>query len=231
MNIDKEFLSDLEGASKLKHATYNYLYRVFAGVPEEDFLGVTKPFTMLIDELAQFLESENLKKAVATFTEYEKLETAATDKEKFLENLNVEYTGLFLLGGTSTPTSASVYLSPERLIKREPWERMVEIYRRREFKMPENFKEPEDHIAMQLLYLQKLNEVIITVINEEKYEYIEDILKEQQEFVNKELLSWVPQFAKAITSRASEKDSLYYASAITLEEFLKYDSEMIAEFL
>ncbi len=230
MTFDNEYLKELENASQMKQAVYNYLYRVFVNVPTNDFVGVTKQFNTLINELASFLDSAKLKEAVNVFNEYDKLESSATDIDKFLEKQNVEYTSLFLLGGSSVPTSASVYLSSDGLIKGNAWEKIVAIYNSRKFKMPEDFKEPEDHIAIELLYLQKLNEAVYTVIQDGTTEYIMPLLKDQKTFLDENILPWANKFADALAQKANKDNSLFYASALVMTEFLQYDRDLIEEF-
>lgn len=232
MQCTKELLEEITTVSQIRAAFYSYFSKLFKEPVQEDFIGLTEQFMPHFKQLAEFVGSKEIDKAVKDMESYLKLEKSLKDQQAHLDELNRQFTGLFLLGRNSIPTSASVYLSSEKLLKREPWERACRTYRARGFKLPENFNEPEDHIAMELLYLQKLSDLMISVIEKDMTDKIEEILKEQKKFIDEEVLTWIPDFAKLTLKHAeTSKAILYGAAGVIISEFLQYDSGLTEELL
>lgn len=230
VKYSKEFIEELRTASEIRGAIYSYLYKIFKAPVEKSFLGLTEKFIPSFKELANIINNDNTNKAIEILEKYNSEEKNGQDTEKFLNDLNIQYTGLFLLGNNSVPTSASVFLSPDALLKREPWENVCKIYAKRGFKIPDDFKEPEDHIAMETLYMEKLNGLVITLIQDDMVDKIEAVLKEQKTFIDEQMRPWVKTFA-SLVAKKSENKPLYFSAAILLDEFLQYDSELTQELI
>lgn len=230
VQYSKEFVDELKTASEIRGAIYSYLYKIFKAPVEKSFIGLTEKFIPSFKELAKIIDNKNTDKAVETLEKYASAEKKAEDMEQFLNDLNIQYTGLFLLGNNSVPTSASVFLSPDRLLKREAWENVCKIYTKRGFKVPDDFKEPEDHIAMETLYMEKLNGLVITLLKDGMVDKVETVLKEQKTFIDEQMKIWVKNFADMVINK-SENKPLYLGAAILLYEFLEYDSQLTQELI
>lgn len=229
-NYSKEFIDELTTASQIKAAIYGYFYKIFKAPVDENFFGLTEKFIPSFKELAKAIDTNNMEKAIENLEKYANEEQSAKDKTALLHSLNIQYTGLYLLGMGSVPTSASVFLSPDKLLKGAPWEKVCRIYSSRGFKIPTDFKEPEDHIAMETLYMEKLNDLVLKLINDNLLPEIKNVLTEQIEFLKENILTWINDFAGMTAAKSADKP-LYRGAAMLLAEFIAYDLDLTREFI
>jgi len=135
----------------------------------------------LLDQLAQepaFSEAvQQIKSALVT---------VMAIKQPALE-LAADFSQLFLTDAKKgAPPYASVYLSETGQLFEAPHHEMVAIFEKEGLMIDPDFKEPADHIAIQLDYLGNL------IMKESEYP-----AQEQAEFINQQLLSWLGKFVNA----------------------------------
>lgn len=230
MKYTEGFISELVSASRIRGAIYVYFYNVFKAPANESFLGLTGAILPYFKEFSLITGNENVKKAVSGLEAYAEEEKNLKNKKDFLNSLNINFTGLFLLGINGVPVNASVYLSPDGLLKGRAWEKVCLVYEKRGFVIPEDFKEPEDHIAIESLYMGKLNDLLLKLINENLTDKIKTILTEQKTFIDCHMLPWVKNFAAQTREKGTGKP-LYGSCATLLAEFLEYDSALTEELI
>lgn len=230
LRYSQDFINELTTASQIKAAIYSYFYTIFQAPVNDTFLELTCKFIPSFKELGAIIDTDNMKTALVNLEKYNNDEQEAKDKTHFLNKLNQQYTSLFLLGLDGVPTSASVYLSPDRLLKGDPWVNVCQVYSLRDFKIPEGFNEPDDHIAIETLYMEKLNALTIKLINNNSFDDIPIVLSEQKEFLADHLLTWVKDFSEMTKLKSADKP-LYCGAALLLAEFAEYDLELIKEFI
>lgn len=229
--FNKEIQEDLINASILRSAFFNFFYRVFNNVANEDFIGVSKEYLEYFIELQKYVTSKEYNNACALFQEYINDENNISNKQDFLQKLNVEFTALFLNGMGNVPASASSYLSSDGLLKGEEWQKVVAIYNSRDFKMPEDIKSPEDYISVELLYMQKLSDLINTLSDDGDVNMVKSTIADQISFAENHILVWIDMFTDAVYKKSISINSKFYAStAILLKYYIKYDIELMQEF-
>lgn len=232
MSFNEELQAELINASILRSAFFNYFYRIFNGVQTDEFLGVSVKYLSYFNDLKEYIEDEEYNNACDLFEKYVESEKNLTNKEEFLQKLNIEFTSLFLSGMGNVPASASSYLSSDGLLKGEEWQKVTAIYKTRDFQMPENIKSPEDYISVEMLYMQKLSDLIGKLADEKDYNLILSAINDQIDFTEKHILVWIDLFANAVYEKAMALNSTLYSSvAIIMKHYIKYDIELIKEFL
>lgn len=232
MSFNEELQVELINASILRSAFFNYFYRIFNGVQTDEFLGVSIKYLSYFNDLKEYIEDEEYNNACDLFEKYVESEKNLTNKEEFLQRLNIEFTSLFLSGMGNVPASASSYLSSDGLLKGEEWQKVTAIYKTRDFQMPENIKSPEDYISVEMLYMQKLSDLIGKLADEKDYNLILSAINDQIDFAEKHILVWIDLFANAVYEKAMTLNSTLYSSvAIIMKHYIKYDIELIKEFL
>lgn len=119
---------------------------------------------------------------------------SARDPESLLDELAVEYAGLFLGAGvTPVPVIESVYLGPDHILYEKPYFEVLEFYAEHGYQKPEHVQEPEDHMAVELdFYALQLHAAVWAdeAGNEEEAQRRLDIA---QRFKTAHLQAWVPQ--------------------------------------
>lgn len=232
MSFNEELQAELINASILRSAFFNYFYRIFNGVQTDEFLGVSIKYLSYFNDLKEYIEDEEYNNACDLFEKYVENEKNLTNREDFLQRLNIEFTSLFLSGMGNVPASASSYLSSDGLLKGEEWQKVTAIYKARDFQMPENIKSPEDYISVEMLYMQKLSDLIGKLADEKDYNLILSAINDQIDFAEKHILVWIDLFANAVYEKAMTLNSTLYSSvAIIMKHYIKYDIELIKEFL
>lgn len=215
-----EWVSIIRGRA----AFYEFFSLAYRKPAEESFLDIIKQFQPHFQASAEEIGSDDLKNGAAKLAEF--MNTMDQDGD-LLSTLNRSYTSLFLLGGTSVPTSESVYLSPDKLMKQEPWEEVMRMYAQHKFGIPVSFKEPEDHISIELLFMYFLAEKAAKALEEGNDEEAIDMINAQKEFMDKHLYRWAPVFCDAVLSKKLPHIKMLDAVTLLLKGFLTYDKEFL----
>ena len=231
MSFNQELQEDLINSSILRSAFFNYFFRVFNNIADENFIGVYEKYLTYFNDLKDYVESNEYNNACQMFEEYINNEKNAVNIQDFLQRLNIEFTSLFLSGMGNIPASASSYLSSDGLLKGEEWEKVVKVYKMRDFQMPDSIKAPEDYISVEMLYMQKLSDLTGKLIDDKDYNLTLATVEDQIEFAEKHILVWIDLFSNAVYEKASTLNSSLYASvAIIMKHYVKYDTELMKEF-
>ncbi len=229
--FDQDIKDDIINASFLRSAFFNYFYRIFNNIADDNFLGVSEQYLTYFNDLKDYVEDAEYNKACTLFEEYIKSEKSMTNQYDFLQRLNIEFTALFLSGMGNVPASASSYLSSDGLLKGEEWKKVVAIYNTREFKLPESVKSPEDYISVEMLYMQKLSDLIGTLADDGDVNMLKSTLADQISFSKDHILVWIDMFSNAVYEKAMQLNSkLYSSTAVIMKHYIKYDVELMQEF-
>lgn len=153
-----------------------------------------------------------------------KLEELST--EEAIEQVMVEYTELFLGPGVpKAPPFASFYHSNKKLFFGETTFEIKKILNENGLESKRKDKQPEDHIGLELLFIAVQTEQLH---NLDEAEHV-SIIKEQISFIDKHLLSWIPE----LCSDAKEHGSVgFYGGLFELIlGVLLWDKELLTEFV
>ena len=132
----------------------------------------------------------------------------------------------------NVPASASSYLSSDGLLKGEEWEKVTAIYKTRDFKMPESIKAPEDYISVEMLYMQKLSDLTGQLAQAGDIYLLQATINDQLKFSSEHILVWIDMFSNAVYQKATIlKSKLYASTALIMKYYIKYDKELMQEFL
>lgn len=231
MSFNQELQEDLINSSILRSAFFNYFFRVFNNIADENFIGVSEKYLTYFNDLKDYVESNEYNNACQMFEEYINNEKNAVNIQNFLQRLNIEFTSLFLSGMGNIPASASSYLSSDGLLKGEEWEKVVKVYKMRDFQMPDSIKAPEDYISVEMLYMQKLSDLIGRLAEDGDMNLLKATIDDQINFSSNHILVWIDMFADAVYSKSITLNSKLYASvAVIMKHYIKYDIELLKEF-
>ena len=141
------------------------------------------------------------------------------DKHTFLQDLAAEYASLFLnVGLKPVHLAESVYLGKDHLLYEEPYFDVVRIYQIYGFRRRASFREPEDHISIELEFMAHLCDLAALSIEQGKEDFAAGYLRNQKEFLETHLAKWTPELAKKL--RWASKNDFYLAVAGLLEGFV-----------
>lgn len=181
-------------------------------------------------QFAEQLVFASDKKELVTYLEAMKEDLADYSEEHF-EHLAVVFNRIFFGMGPQTAQKAfpyeSVYTSEKGLMMQEAYLEAVSAYREERLVKNPSFPEPEDHIAVELAFMQSLCDRTRVALEEENMEKAEQLFSQQHEFLVSHLLNWIEPFTADM--EASAEEGFYRHLACFTEKFLKADEEALSE--
>ena len=123
----------------------------------------------------------------------------------------------------------SVYTSEERLLMQEARDEVVAIYRSVGLDKRDGWTDGEDHVALELEFMQVLAERAADALEAGREDEAASLLSLQGSFLEEHLASWVPMMTADM--RRFVKTDLYRGLAELTDGFLEADGEFLAEVL
>lgn len=203
-----EFPCDAKASLVNRKSQYDVFARIFQAEIGEDFIEALKNLDIPTSEhLDRFLAS-----------------CAVPGNSVVAQELACDFSRLFL-GMSARPVSPyeSVFLSEEHLLMQEQRDEMVELYRTEEMGVSEDFRLPEDHLAVELSFMSYLCGKSLRAIERDDHDEFTRLEYVQREVVGEHLGRWIPLFAQQVAERESaysDEPSFYAAIAEMLNEFI-----------
>lgn len=143
-------------------------------------------------------------------------------QENALTELARDYVNVFLGHGVDTYAAAypfeSVYTSEKRLLMQEARDEVVALYRAAGVDKSGSWKEGEDHIALELEFMQILAQRTARALREGDEAEAEALLATQENFLEDHLLSWV--LLMTLDMRRFAHTDFYRGLALLTDGFL-----------
>lgn len=150
-----------------------------------------------------------------------------------LEMLAVAFDRVFFGMGPLTAKKAfpyeSVYTSRKGLLMQEAFVETAKVYRANRLQKSADFREPEDHLAVQLAFMKALCDRAGEALATRDMQAAEEALAEQRAFLQEHLLNWVPRFA--IEAEEAAEQGFYAHLARFTPAFLREDEMALADIL
>lgn len=150
-----------------------------------------------------------------------------------LEMLAVTFDRVFFGMGPLTARHAfpyeSVYTSDRGIMMQEAFGQVVSIYRQERLAKDENFKEPEDHLAVELAFmatLAKRAKAFLEADTAEGDDAATATVMQSAEFLDSHLRNWTDRFCEDVRQAAGP--GFYGALATFSEAFLNEDAALLA---
>jgi TorA maturation chaperone TorD len=204
-------------------STYGFLSHVYRKEVTASFL------TGLVQQLTGEPEGETESQGYRALRRFVR-ETEGTDLEKVRTQLAAAYAALFLnMGPNPVFPFESVYTSAEGLLMQKARDEVLAEYRKEGLDRIGEFKEPEDHIAIELEFMSYLCQKTAEAIQAGDRDAVVGYLQKQKEFLEKHLLVWIPRFCKDVVK--ATKSDFYKGIAQITDEHLSLEGETIAELM
>ncbi len=127
-------------------------------------------------------------------------------------------------GDQMTPPYRSVFTSDSGLLCQEATAEMERVLRQHSLKLDESVREPADHLSLQLEVMSQL-----ALRATAGTEAAGDLLVGQADFIDRQLLDWVPRFAARLA--AVDESGFYAGLAAVLVVILRQDRAYLAELI
>jgi TorA maturation chaperone TorD len=150
-----------------------------------------------------------------------------------LTELAIDYVRVFIGHGVDAFSAAypfeSVYTSEKRLLMQDARDEVLAVYRSAGLEKKPSWKEGEDHISLEMEYLQVLCQRTIDALREGDEDAAYAQLLNQRNFLVDHLAAWVPMMTADMKRFA--KTDLYQGLAYLTEGFLETDVEFLEDVL
>lgn len=210
---------DMAEAAASRSNVYGLLAAVFRAEPSAAFLARLKA-----PEFANILESLGL--------------TLGNDFhdspcEELVEDLAVEYTGLFIGPGPHISPHESVNVEFENAMEADLWgPQTVEVKKFVEavgLRYDKSFTGLPDHLSAELELMQRLAAKEAAAWAESNEEYATNILKIEQQFLDEHLSRWAARFCDKVIESARHR--FYQGFAEVTKGFVEYDGKCLEDFV
>lgn len=201
---------------------YSLLSRFFLDEPNKDFL------TLLTsnDLLANFPCPKGKGAQIVEFS----LKDPEVLTEHYIDNLKGVYNSLFL--GPSKKMAApyeSVYRNPKKLVFQEETMAVRSFYQKHGV-VPEKLQqEPDDHIALELKFMQILAENSYQQFKKNQLNKTKKLLQDQEKFLKEHLSQWAFDFCVQV--RQNTNSDFFQGAALMLSEYLEYEQEQLPQLI
>ena len=153
--------------------------------------------------------------------------------EDTLLDLARDYARTFIGHGNNGRSAAypfeSVHTSEKRLLIQDARDEVLAIYRANLLKKGEEWNDCEDHIALELEFMQVMSERTAKALKEGKEDEAVEMLKTQRAFVGQHLANWVPMFVSDI--KYFSQTDLYIGAGELLLGFVQTEVEALDDLL
>jgi TorA maturation chaperone TorD len=185
-----------------RRSVYSFLSRMYEREVSLDLLselsGENGPIFQIVGSEGL---NEDMKKGFDLLGRY--LHLSGRDLKEVKLELDAEYAGLFLgLKGKPVHPSESVYMSGGPYTYQGPRDQVAKLYWKAGVDKVKEFTEPEDHIAVELQFMEYLCRKTIEALERNENDEAKKYLKMQEAFLGDHLGKWVPRFAKDVVDSA-----------------------------
>ena len=157
----------------------------------------------------------------------------ATPHPSPLTELAVDYTRTFIGGGNNGYSAAypfeSVYTSPKRLLMQGARDEVLVAYRAAGIDKQPSWKDGEDHIALELEFMQVLGQRALDALRAGDEDAAAEHLACQKAFLEEHLGGWFPMMASDM--RKFSKTDFYRGLADLTAGFLETDRDFLDDVL
>ena len=184
------------------------------------------------EELFETELLDNLKNSANYFSK-EVEELAQQCKDSFnsaeLDKLKIDHSQLFV-GPFELKAHpyGSVYLDDGRQIMGDSTLEVIKKYQAAGLNTDDKFKEPPDHISIELEFMYYLIFNSVEELKKDNLETVKKYYEQQEDFLANSLLSWAKEFSQAIIKNAQTE--AYSDLAKLTAEFLSYDYRAIDKY-
>lgn len=153
--------------------------------------------------------------------------------EGALEQMAVDFDRIFFGMGPLTARHAfpyeSVYTSERAIMMQQAYSQVVAAYREQRLAKDPSFKEPEDHIAVELAFMATLAQRCAMFLQQGQEEAAVQTAAQQLAFLQGHLLNWTDRFSADLKTAAGE--GFYFHLAQFAQLFMEEDAALLTEML
>lgn len=221
--MDEETKAALISITEQRSATYGLLSRLYRVEVDEEFLKEMKG--MRFPAATGNSQVDEGYRLIATFL--------SNTWGNTITDLAIDYVRTFIGHGVDAFSAAypyeSVYTSEKRLMMQDARDEVLAIYRSQGLDKQETWKEAEDHLALELEFMQILANRTVDALKAGDEDAAIELLTTQKNFLEDHLMAWVPMMTSDM--RRFAKTDLYKGLASLTDGFMTVDFEFLQDLL
>lgn len=219
----EEMLASIADATERRAEVYGIVSRIYRVEVNEEFLAELKETSFPAKT-----GNEKMDRGYRLISKY-----LSRPTDGMLLELAVDYARAYIGTGTDGYSASypyeSVYTSEQRLVMQEARDEVLAVYRASGLNKSEQWKDEEDHIALELQFEQILCERAAQALREGDEDAAYQLFRTQRGFLKHHLLNWVPMMTA--DTRKFAKTDFYQGLSYLTEGFLAMDGEFLDELL
>jgi TorA maturation chaperone TorD len=224
---NQESINPMVGVNQFREMLYLFLSRAFSKEADKVFLSNASKILDSLENLSDLREiahEEDIQSGKHLLKEFfEKIE--GKEQEKVLTDLSREYAASFLgVGEKTVALCESVYRGQRGSLFQESYFEVKERYKEMGMEKSEDFKDPDDHLSVELAHMAHLCRFMIDSPGNNSGQLV-NYLKSQREFLQKHLMSWIPELSEGM--KEASHSTFYTSMAYLLDGYIKMDSRLI----
>ena len=220
---EEEGVEELIALLEQRASTYGMIARLYRTEIDEELLW--EMHGMLYPTATGNADVDEGYRLIATF-----LSNLWSDS---LTQLSIDYVQCFIGHGIDVYSAAypfeSVYTSEKRLMMQDARDEVLAVYRAYGVDKSETWKDSEDHIALELEFMQLLCNRTIEALREGDEDSANNLLQTQKNFLADHLLAWVPMMLADLKKFA--KTDMYKGLGYLTGGFLDTDYDFLDDLL
>lgn len=213
--LDQDFISVMES----RVATYRFISRLFRVEVDQELLD-----TLMTMPYPRDTGNPEVTAGYTAIREY-----LGTADEGTLTDLAIDYVRTFIGSGNDGFSAAypyeSVYTSPKRLTMQDARDEVLVLYHAAGLGKAEDWKESEDHVAVELEFLMVMTQRALDAYLEGDEEKCALIMLQQRNFIEDHLACWLPMLVEDMLKFS--KTGVYRGLAQIASGFVKEDLEFL----
>jgi len=218
-----ELLTELAGLCRQRSATYGLLARLYRVEVDQEFLDVLHG--MRFPAATGNASCDEGYRMVATYL--------SNLNEHSVTELAVDYARTFIGYGVDAYSAAfpfeSVYTSEKRLKMQEARDEVLAIYHAYGLDKNESWKENEDHLAVELEFMQFMCDRTVAALETGDEDKAVSLLATQKGFLDDHLAAWAPMMTADV--RRISKTWFYQGLSHVTDGFLREETAFFDEIL
>jgi TorA-specific chaperone len=214
---------------QFREILFRFLSRSFSKEPDEQFLQNLPAVSCALKHLVSDLKEDDLLQGSQLLEDFLQ-ETRETAAENILRNLAEQYASLFLgVGPENISLCESAYRNERGLLFQGSYFEVLEEYSKVGLMKQVDFKEPEDHLSVELAFMAHLCRRSVETLRKGKKKETEACYRLQKRFLDDHLDPWVSRFTQGLLDVSPSK--LYMAMAHLLRGYVEADRTWVDELL
>ena len=203
------------------------LSRIFEKEVTEELLTALRDKKNLFSRSTEGLESKKMTEGLRLVNSYFDNSSKKTPEEICLE-LAVEYAGLFLgVWGKPPHPSESIYGRTGGSVMQEERDEVLIMYRSVGLDRSKDFREPEDHVAIELQFMAILAGKTVSATQAADIPEVKKLIDLQESFLGNHLGKWIGFLTYDVVKEG--RRDFYKGISLLTEGFIEQDLQMLKE--